>query len=225
MGNYISRVFGASPALPLQDHGNTCYQAAKELITLFEHVVAERWDKVEESRATIVRLENEADEMKKQIRSHLPKSLFMPVPREDILNLLLVQDRIANKARHVSGLVLGRRMTIPEPLQKDFIAFTSRNVDAAKKARKSIGELDELFETGFRGAEAELVISLVEELDEIENDTDSMQARLRQELFAIEKDLPPVDVMFLYQVIELVGEIADVAERIGRRLELLLSHQ
>jgi predicted phosphate transport protein (TIGR00153 family) len=224
MGNYISKVFGASPALPLQDHGNTCFKAARELITLFENVVAERWDKVEESRETIVRLENEADELKKQIRSQLPKSLFMPVPREDILNLLLVQDRIANTARDISGLVVGRRMSIPKPLQKDFIAFTSRNVDAAKKARKSIRELDELFETGFRGAEAQLVISLIEELDEIENDTDNMQAKLRAGLFQIEAGLPPVDVIFLYRVIESVGEIGNVAERIGRRLELLLSH-
>ena len=51
-----------------------------------------------------------------------------------------------------------------------------------------------------------------------------MQARIRAELFAIEKDLDPVDVMFLYRVIELVGDIGDMAERLGRRLELLLSH-
>jgi uncharacterized protein Yka (UPF0111/DUF47 family) len=30
--------------------------------------------------------------------------------------------------------------------------------------------------------------------------------------------------MFLYRVIELIGEVADMAERVGRRLELLLSH-
>ena len=51
-----------------------------------------------------------------------------------------------------------------------------------------------------------------------------MQAVVRRRVFDIEKDLPPVDVIFLYQVIELVGEIGDMAERIGRRLELLLSH-
>ena len=33
-----------------------------------------------------------------------------------------------------------------------------------------------------------------------------------------------VDAMFMYKVIELTGEIADMAERVGRRLELLLSH-
>jgi len=97
-------------------------------------------------------------------------------------------------------------------------------VDAAKQARKSVRELDELFTTGFRGAEVSLVESLIEELDQIETDTDDRQANLRAALFEIEDELEPVDVMFLYRVIELTGEIADMAERVGRRLELLLSH-
>ncbi len=224
MGNYITKIFGASPVGPIQDHMDTCYRCAKELITFFEHVVHANWDGVSASRTRIVELEHEADDLKKQLRAQLPKSLFMPVPRQDLLDLLLVQDRIANRARDVSGLVFGRQMEIPESIQRDFLAFVSRNVDAAKKARKSIRELGDLYETGFRGAEAELVESLVNELDQIEDDTDVMQARIRAELFSIEKDLPPVDVIFLYRVIELTGEIGDMAERIGRRLELLLSH-
>ena len=113
---------------------------------------------------------------------------------------------------------------MPEQIQQRFLEFVSRNVDAAKKARKSIRELDELYETGFRGAEAELVESLVAELDQIEDDTDAIQAEIRAALFAIEDDLSPVNVIFLYRIIELTGEIADTAERIGRRLEVLLSH-
>ncbi len=224
MGNYITKIFGASPVGPIQDHMDTCFKCAKELITFFQHVVNADWDQVSASRARIVELEHEADDLKKQLRAQLPKRMFMPVPRQDLLELLLVQDRIANRARDVSGLVFGRRMVIPEPIQQDFLAFVSRNVDAAKKARMSIRELEELYETGFRGAEAELVESLVDELDQIEDETDVMQARIRAELFAIEKDLPPVDVMFLYRVIELTGDIGDMAERIGRRLELILSH-
>jgi predicted phosphate transport protein (TIGR00153 family) len=224
MGNYVSKIFGASPVGPIQDQMQTVYQCSKELISFFEHVLANDWAKAEATRAKIVELEQEADDLKKQIRTHLPKSLFMPVPREDLLDLLLVQDRIANKVRDVSGLVLGRRMEIPESIKEAFLAFVVRNVDAVKKARKSVRELDELYETGFRGAEAELVESLVHELDEIENDTDRMQAEIRASVFAIEQDLPPVNAIFLYRVIELTGEIGDMAERTGRRLELLLSH-
>jgi hypothetical protein len=141
-----------------------------------------------------------------------------------LLELLLVQDRVANRARDVSGIVLGRRMRLPDAIKEPFLAFLSRNVDAAKKARKTIRELDELYATGFRGAEAKLVESLVDELDEIENDTDSMQVTLRQALMAVEKELHPIDVMFLYRIIEETGDISDMAERIGRRLEVLLGH-
>lgn len=224
MGSYISKIFGASPVGPIQDHMDTCYRCAKELITFFEHVVSGDWEQVQASRNKIVELEQAADDFKRQVRTQLPKSLLMPVPREDLMELMLVQDRIANRARDVSGLVLGRRMELPAPIQTDFLRFVARNVDAAKKARKSIRELDELYETGFRGAEAELVESLVLEMDQIEDDTDVMQAEIRAKLFAIEGDLPPVNVMFLYRIIELTGDIADMAERIGRRLEVLLSH-
>ena len=110
------------------------------------------------------------------------------------------------------------------PNAAEFQEFVKRNVDAAKQARKSVRELEELFTSGFRGAEVSLVESLVDELDAIETDTDDRQAALRASLFEIESEIAPVDVMFLYQVIELTGEIADMAERVGRRLELLLSH-
>ncbi len=201
-----------------------CFKAAKALVPFFEKVMEYEWGEVSKWRIEIVKLEQEADELKKQIRGQLPKSMFMPVPREDLLNLLWAQDQIANTVRDISGLVLGRKMEIPEQIRESFSEYVQRNCDAAKKARKSVRELDELYTTGFRGAEAAFVEKLVAELDEIENETDAMQARVRADLFDIEKDLPPVDVIFLYRVIELVGEIGDMAERIGRRLELLLSH-
>ncbi len=210
--------------MPLEKHVNIAYQAARELGTFFGAVIDEDWEKAGKSRDEITRYEHEADDLKKEIRLHLPKSLFMPVPREDLLQLLLVQDRMANRAKDVSGLVLGRKLKIPPAIADEFMEFVERNIDAAKQARKSVRELDELFTSGFRGAEAALVESLLEELDAIETDTDERQAALRWSLFAVEKDLHPIDAIFLYQVIEMTGEIADMAERVGRRLELLLSH-
>ncbi|MDH3441814.1 MAG: TIGR00153 family protein [Gammaproteobacteria bacterium] len=224
MGNTFANIFGASPVMPLEKHVNVAYKAARELGEFFAAVVAKDWPRAEESRNEIIRLEHEADDLKKEIRLHLPKSLFMPVPREDLLELLLVQDRLANRAKDVSGLVLGRKLEIPSEISDEFIEFVDRNIDAAKQARKSVRELDELFTSGFRGAEAALVESLLEELDAIETETDERQAALRWSLFAVEKDLNPIDAMFLYKVIEMTGEIADMAERVGRRLELLLSH-
>lgn len=224
MANLLANIFGSSPVMPLEKHVEIAYRCTKELTGFFEAAIAGDWDKAREIRNRIETLENEADDVKKQIRLRLPKSLFMPVPREDLLELLLVQDKMANRTKDVSGLVLGRKMHIPAAIAEDFLAFVRRCIDAAKQARKSVRELDELFTTGFRGAEVSLVSSLIEELDTIETDTDNLQAEVRAKLFAVEDTLRPVDVVFLYRVIELTGEIADMAERVGRRLELLLSH-
>jgi len=224
MANMLANIFGSSPVRPLEKHIGIAFQCAKQLRPFFAAVVAGDWDTALVARDSIEKLEHEADDLKKKIRLQLPKSLFMPVPREDLLELLLVQDKIANRTKDVSGLVLGRKMQLPASISDQFLDFVDRNIDAAKQARKSVRELDELFTAGFRGAEVDLVSGLIEELDQIETDTDDKQAALRWSLFEIEKTLDPIDAMFMYKVIELTGEIADMAERVGRRLELLLSH-
>jgi len=224
MANVLANIFGSSPVRPLEKHIGIAFRCAKQLHGFFTAVVKGNWEKAQVVRSEIEKLEHEADNLKKKIRLGLPKSLFMPVPREDLLELLLVQDKIANRTKDVSGIVIGRRMQIPTDIAAQFLEFVDRNIDAAKQARKSVRELDELFTVGFRGAEVELVTALIEELDQIETDTDDKQAALRSAVFAIEDTLNPVDAVFMYQVIELTGEIADMAERVGRRLELLLSH-
>ncbi len=157
------------------------------------------------------------------MRLHLPKSLFLPVPRSDLLELLSVQDKVANRAKDIAGLMLGRQMHIPHSLQSQMLAYVKRAVDASAQALKAMNELDELLETGFGGREATLVESMVEELEAIERDTDRMQIEVRRALYALEKELPPVDVMFLYNIIDWVGDVADRAERVGNRLEQLLA--
>ena len=65
--------------------------------------------------------------------------------------------------------------------------------------------------------------SFIEKLDSLENKNDQTEITLRAELFQIEKDFPPVDVMFLYDVINKIGELSDRAEQVGHRISLIAS--
>ncbi len=78
-------------------------------------------------------------------------------------------------------------------------------------------------ETGFSGSEVETVQKLISELDRVEKDTDQIQVEIRARLFEIERELPPVDVMFLYRLIDWTGDIGDFSQRVGSRLQLLLA--
>ncbi len=220
----LVNIFGASPVQPLEKHIDLGHRATSELARFITAVIAGDWDEAERIHAEIAMLEREAEALKKDIRLHLPKSLFMPVPRQDILELLLVQDRIPDLALEIAQIVTLRRMVIPDAIAPTFSEFVARVVAATEQARKSIRELDELFSSGFRGAEAKLVESMVEEIDRIQTKADEQRQVLMTELMAIETTVAPVEAVFLYRVIDRIEAIADAAERAGRRLEMLLAH-
>lgn len=221
--NTIMGLFAKSPIKPLQEHVVCVNECCSHLIPFFHACAENDWDKAEDIRETISGLEREADSLKREIRLKLPRGLFMPVDRSDMLELLTQQDKLANLTKDIAGRVIGRHLQIPEAMNAEFIAYVSRCLDAAKQAEKVIGELDELLETGFKGREVTLVAEMIHQLDEIEDDTDTMQISLRQQLLAMESKFNPIDVMFLYKIIEWVGAIADQAQRVGARLEVMLS--
>ena len=60
-------------------------------------------------------------------------------------------------------------------------------------------------------------------LDEIEQDSDEKLAELRHRIFELEKDLTAVDVVFLYKLVQWIGDLADHAQTVGGRLQILIA--
>ena len=63
---------------------------------------------------------------------------------------------------------------------------------------------------------------IISTLDSLEAESDSSEITVRRQLFDIEKDLPPIDVMFLYDIINEIGKLADRAQQVGHRLALIV---
>lgn len=221
--SYLSGIFGSSPVRPLQQHMEKVIDCVTELVPFTEAVLNGNAEERDRLQALIVEKENEADALKKELRMHLPKSLFMPVDRRDVLEVLAFQDRVAGGARSVAGLFVGRQMNFPDPMKQGYRELISRCIDACNMAYSAIRELDDLFETGFGEKEVRVVSGILQELDNIEQETDEQQVRLRRSLFNMERELPPVDVMFLYNIIDRTGGIADRAQRVGSRFQLMLA--
>jgi predicted phosphate transport protein (TIGR00153 family) len=221
--NYFSRIFGSSPVTPLQKHIDKVVLCVEQLIPYFESVIDNNWEQAASTQAELVKLEHEADEIKNELRLNLPTSLFMPIDRRDVLEVLDLQDHIANKAKDISGLTLGRKMSLPAAISGGYMEFLKRCIDATRQAQVAINELDELVVTGFRGDEAVRVKKMIEDLHIIEGETDEIQVGLRADLYKTEQTLPPIDVMFIYKIIEWTGDLADTAQSTGNRLQLMLA--
>ena len=193
------------------------------MFPFFQAVIQENWDLAESLQSEIIKLEKEADGMKRDLRLHLRTGLFLPVERSYLLELLAAQDRIANKAEDIAELIVGRKMIIPKFLVPALTAFLERSLDAAKQACKAINELDQLLESGFRGSEVRIVEEMILTLDAIEHEDGELLSDMRRRIFDIEKDMNAIEVVFLYKLVQWIGDLADLAQIVGSRLQILIA--
>jgi predicted phosphate transport protein (TIGR00153 family) len=219
----ISNLFGQSPIRPMQQHMRAAVECARQILPLFEEMVAGDTAAVAERRREIDRLEHEADRIKNEIRSNLPKRMFLAVERRDMLEILDYQDSIADVAQDIAEIADLRSMVVPKELASAFLELVRRVVSACEQAERVINELDELVETGFRGREVARVDEMIEELSRMETHTDELEERVQRLLFGIEDQLG-ISAMFWYRLIDYVGDMADYAERVGNRLRLLTAN-
>ena len=78
-GKTIFNLFGKSPISPLQTHMSLVVACAEKLQDFLNAAIANDWEKAEEVFSVISQKEDKADEMKRELRLQLPKSLFMPL--------------------------------------------------------------------------------------------------------------------------------------------------
>jgi hypothetical protein len=190
---------------------------------LFEALAAGDRAQLEAHKARIDAIEAEADTVKNTLREHLPRGLFLPVDRRDLLEVLDMQDSIADVAQDIAGLLYERNMEVPPPIADALQPFVQKCMEVCHQAFRIINELDELLEVGFGGREADKVEGMVRTLNLMEDETDKLEQALTRTLFEHEDEMKPVSVMFWYHLIEWIGDLADYAEKVGNRLRLLIA--
>ncbi len=221
--NTFSKLFSHAPIRPLQQHMEKVQACTEKLFDFFQAVHTDDWDAVGQVYDQICVIEGLADDDKRNMRLSLPKSLFMPINRNDLLELISKQDKVANCAKDIAGTILGRKMRIPTEIQGALSEYLEASIKAVVEANTIVHELDELIETGFGGREVEFIEKLIVKLDDLETQSDKHQIIIRAQLHAIESELPPVDVMFLYKIFELIGNLADRAQNVGDQIHTIVA--
>ncbi len=218
----LTKIFGKSPFEPLYQHMlkvNECVNLVKPLM---EALLADDQDRVEVIAKKIFKAEHDADIVKKEIRNNLPKGIFLPVNRGDMLNYLREQDKIADSAEDVAVLVTLRKMNVPEELRENLKILVEKVLITCETAMKISSEIKLLAETSFSGAEAEKVMDSIEELKLDEFEADKAQMKLAQKMFSIEAKLDPVSIMMWMHIFKELGALANHAENLGDNLRMML---
>lgn len=219
----LSGLLRGSPFKPIQQHMSVVFSCICLIPPLFDAVYRNDENQVADFAGQIGLLETEADKLKSTFRLNMPKSLFMPVDRKDLLSLIADQDKIADTAEDLGKIFLYRPMIVPEEIKELLDELLEGIMEISAAAREMIEQLDELLELGFGGREHDKVYQMIAGVRRSEHNIDDIIHRCCKKLFSIEDQLDPVSVMFWYKIIELLGLISDQSENLGDRLLLFLS--
>jgi len=219
---WIDKLVGRSPIGPMQKHMQMAILCAREVIPLLEAMSAADDEAIRNRRAEIDRLEHEADQLKHEIRSHMPRRFMMAMDRRTMLEILDYQDSIADVTQDIAELADQRSMHLPDTLKEPVLSLAHRVLAACEQGQRIVDELDELVETGFGEDEVARVDEMITELGRLESETDAELDRAARALFAKEEELG-VATVFWHQIILWIANLADLSERVGNRLRLLIA--
>ena len=185
----ILKLFGRSPFEPLKAHMDKIAECVHHLPKMYESLTKNCEKDVLFLAETISQLEHQADLIKNDIRNHLPKSLFLPIDKSHLLELLSIQDSIADKAEDAAVLLTLKPVVMLDSFKTEFFQFLNKNIETFDEARRIINEMHDLLEASFGGAEAEKVSHLVDLVAYKEHEADLIQRALLRKIFSSENDM------------------------------------
>lgn len=218
----LARLFGRSPFAPLQTHMDKVAACVREIVALFEALEKKDYALVETIAAKISKLEHDADLTKNDIRNNLPTGLFLPIARASILEILSLQDNIADRAEDTAVLLTFRNLEIAPAISELFHVFLQKNLETFEGVYKIIKEMGQLLETSFGGSEAEKVSRMVEEVAYKEHESDVLQQSLLKKFFLNVDNLPAPSFFLWMKVIHELASISDEAEKLANRVRMTL---
>jgi uncharacterized protein len=218
----LAKLFGKSPFAPLQTHMSKVESCVKELTFLFKAVAKKDMKEIEHLGKKISELEHEADITKNDIRNHLPKSLFLPIDRADLLEILSIQDSFADIAEDIAVIATLKPLENYEDLKEDFEVFCADNLKTFELAKKVIKEFDILLESSFGGIEAEKVKGMIEELAYKEDELDRLQYKILKKLLSLTDKMDYANFFLWQTIVKQIGQLSNYGEKLGKRIRMIL---
>ena len=219
----IGKLFGRSPFGQIQQHMdqvNKCIEKMSEVIVV---VKAGNFEQVEDLCYEASKLEHQADQIKDDIRESLLKRFFMPIDRAEVLEILSLQDSLADTAEDVCKVLTIRKLPFPEDIMEDFDKFVELNINACAICASIINQLDELIEAGFGGTEAERIRGLAKDAAFAEHQADVVQMSLLKKLYAHDVDFSIGEFHLWMRFSRVLGRLSNISENLADRVLKTLS--
>ena len=196
-------------------HAKKVHDTILELKEVIIAINKKDFEKVRLGVKRIDDIENECDDIRREVLVELSKGELAPSIREDLAHLIKRLDDIANHAN-----AFGRRLNLIEnldilfPISEKMIEMVDVTLVAVEKVRILVDELLK--------EESTQIVELVQEVGKLEHDVDILNYALKRDLQKIDAtNISPFTANIIYEMINRLESISDSAEDVADLIRLL----
>ena len=214
----IGKLFGQSPFGQIQTHMDQVSKCITKMVEAINAMAAGRHDEIEDLAYEVSRQEHHADQLKDDIRSNLLRRFFMPIEKSEVLEILSLQDSLADTAEDVCKIMTLKELPFKDDFREEFDEFVKLNIDAFNIVASIMGQLDELIESGFGGSEGEKIRGLAHDVAFAEHKADLVQMKLLKKLYACDTEMTVGEFHLWMRWTRVMSRISNVSENLANRI-------
>ena len=190
----------------------------KRAVQCYVEQDCEEFDQLTED---VAMFESQADALKRNLRNHLPRGIFMPMDKFIFLDCLREQDHVLDDVEEALYWLSFKPMAgIPEELVGDFLHL----VDAVIPAIEKLPEMSEQAMAYFKNSTEEnrnKLKSIIRDVYQAEKEADHLEHELKKNAFTLLED--PVEIYHVVRLVEIVGDICDHAQNVSDRMRTMIA--
>ena len=192
-------------------HLNEVQECLMEARNVLEEYISGELELACQRVNAVIEIESRADTLERQIRDLLLDGAFLPNIRSDVYRLVEAVDAIAGKAEGVARFIVDQLPEIPEEFEGELLEIFGQCLNCFLELRKA---LRDYFKP--KGDIENLHVH-VARVCEIETEVDRAESELTRKIF--ESDLNLAEKIHFRQLLERIGNIADLSEDASDELE------
>lgn len=221
MRSIIFKVFRKkSPFDGLVEHAEKISVGVQKLKEAIGAYLEKDFSSFERLSEEVIKIENEADRIKGNIRNHLPKGIFMPVDKGDFLSCLKEQDSILDACQDIVVWLQFRKTEVEIDFREEIEEYLFKVINIVDELVALIKDVHRLI-SSLSLKERKRIKGKIRNIHFEEEEIDRMERNLIKNIFSSGKDM--LHIYHLIHVVFLLGSIADHAENMGDRIRVMMA--
>lgn len=154
----------------------------------------------------VLQLEHAADLIKRNVRSHLPRGIIMPIDKFELFMYLAEQDNIANTAEELVNWLSYKQISLKLSIKEDITGLFKKCLEISSFFPDLLSDVKAFFQTGDETIR-DRIKEVIRNLRKKETEADTIENQLKETIFRDFKDT--FTVYYLIRLVENIGKTAD----------------